>query len=122
MPTIDEYASRPREARMQRLSRTADELVAAVAGHEEGVLCRRPDARNWAPKEVGNADPTLIAANADRLAEALETFGRLTPGQWEKGAVHPALGRITIDRGLSIMAFHDDNHLDQLARALRGQP
>jgi len=164
MPTIDEYASQPRDARMQRLSRTADELAAAIAGQEEGVLCRRPDATNWAPKEVVchlrdteevfgarmeqilvmDADPTLIVTNADRVAEdrqylrnditaalaafrrrraeTLEAFGRLTPSQWEKGAVHPALGRITLDRVLSIMAFHDDNHLDQLARALRGQP
>jgi len=164
MATIDEYASQPRDARLERLSRTPDELAAAIAGQEEGVLCRRPDAKNWAPKEVVchlrdaeevfgarmeqilamDSDPTLIVTSADRLAddrqylrnevtaalaafrrhraETPEIFGRLTPSQWEKGAVHPAFGRITIDRVLSIMAFHDDNHLDQLARALRGQP
>jgi DinB superfamily len=163
MPTIDEYASQPREARMRRLSRTADELGAALTGQEEGMLCRRPDAKNWAAKEVVchlrdteevfgarveqilamDVDPTLIVTNADRMAEdrqylrndvtaaltafrrlrgeTLETFGRLTASQWDKGAVHPALGRITIDRVLSIMAFHDDTHLDQLTRALRGQ-
>jgi len=163
MPTIDEYATQPREARMQRLARTADELGAALEGQDEGVLCRRPDAKNWAAKEVVchlrdteevfgsrveqilvmDVDPTLIVSNADRLAEerqylrndvtaalasfrrrraeALEQFGRLTSGQWEKGAMHPALGRLTIDRVLSIMAAHDDTHLDQLTRALRGQ-
>jgi hypothetical protein len=51
MPTIDEYASQPREARMQRLSRTADELAAALAGRDEDVLGRRPDPRNWAPRK-----------------------------------------------------------------------
>jgi hypothetical protein len=163
MPTIDEYASQPRDARMQRLSRTAGELGAALEGQDEGVLCRRPDARNWAAKEVVchlrdteevfesrmeqilvmDMDPTLIVANADRLAEerqylrndvtvaldafrrrraeTLELFDRLAGAQWEKGAIHPALGRITIDRVLSIMAFHDDTHLDQLTRALRGR-
>jgi hypothetical protein len=163
MPTIDEYASQPREARMQRLSRTADELAAALAGRDEDVLGRRPDPRNWAAKEVVchlrdteevfgsrveqilvmDVDPTLIVVNADRLAEdrqylrndvaaalaaflrrraeTLDTFGKLAAGQWEKGAVHPALGRLTIDRVLAIMASHDDTHLDQLTRALRGR-
>ncbi len=32
MPTIEEYAKQPREQRMQRLTRTADELAAAVSG------------------------------------------------------------------------------------------
>ena len=163
MPTIDEYASEPREARLQRLSRTTDETGAALQGQDEGVLCRRPDAKNWAAKEVVchlrdteevfgsrmeqilvmDVDPTLIVADADRLAEerqylrndvtaalealrrrraeTLELFGRLAGAQWAKGGLHPALGRITIDRVLSIMAFHDDTHLDQLRRALRGQ-
>ena len=162
MPTIDEYASQPRQVRMQRLSRTADEIGAALEGQGEGVLCRRPDAKNWAAKEVVchlrdieevfgarveqilvmEVDPTLIVSDADRLAEerqylrndvtaalgsfrlrraeTLERFGRMTADQWEKGAVHPALGRLTIDRVLSIMAYHDDIHLDQLTRALQG--
>ena len=162
MPTIEEYAKQPREQRMQRLNRTADELTVAIDGHNEGALCRRPDAKNWAAKEVVyhlrdteevfgarieqilamDVDPRFIVPNPDRWAEerqylsntagaalaafrqrrvdALETFGKLTPTQWEKGGIHPVFGRITLDSFLSIMAFHDDNHLDQLARALRG--
>jgi hypothetical protein len=163
MATIDEYASQPRDTRRQRLARTADELAAALQGFDEDALCRRPDLENWAAKEVVchlrdteevfgsrleqilvmDVDPTLIVADADRLAEerqyprhdvtaalaafrrrrteTLEIFGRITGAQWEKGAIHPALGRLTIDRVLSIIAFHDDTHLDQMARALRGQ-
>jgi len=45
----------------------------------------------------------------------LETFGKLTPAQGEKGGLHP------LDGFLSIMAWHDDNHLDQLIRALQGR-
>jgi hypothetical protein len=51
----------------------------------------------------------------------LETFGKLTPAQWEKGGIHPVLGRITLDGLLSVMAWHDDNHLEQLTRALQGR-
>ena len=163
MPTMEEYAKQPREQRMQRLTRTADDLGAAIDGRSEADLSRRPDPKNWAPKEVVchlrdteeaftarfeqilamAVDPTLGGPNADRVAEerqylrndagealaafrrrraeTLELFRTLTPAQWEKGGIHPVRGRITIDGFLSLMAWHDDNHLDQLVRALQGR-
>ena len=163
MLTMEDYAKQPREPRMQRLTRTGDELAAAIKGQSDALLCRRPDAKNWAAKEVichlrdteeafgarmeqilaMDVDPKLVATNPDRWAEerqyltndasaalaafrqrraeASETFGKLTPAQWEKGGIHPVLGRITLDGILSVMAWHDDNHLDQLTRALQGR-
>jgi DinB superfamily len=163
MPTMEEYAKQPREQRIQRLTRTADELAAAIRGQSDGVLSRRPDTKNWAAKEVVchlrdaeesfggrfeqilamDIDPTLGGPNADRIAEerqylrndtgealaafrrrrgeTLEVFGKLTPAQWDKGGIHPVRGRITLDGFLALMAWHDDNHLDQLRRALAGQ-
>jgi hypothetical protein len=148
---------------MRRLTRTADELGAAIKGQSDAVLSRRPDAPNWAAKEVVchlrdaeevfgarfeqilamNVEPTLGNTDPDRLAEerqylrndtgealaafrrrraeTLETLGQLTPAHWEKGGIHPVRGRITIDSVLSFMAWHDDNHLDQLRRALQGR-
>ena len=162
MPTMEEYAKQPREQRMQRLTRTADELAAAVKGQNETALSRRPDAKNWAAKEVVchlrdaeeafntrfeqilamDTDPKLTGPSADRMAEerqylrndttdaiaafrtrrqeTLQLFGKLTSVQWDKGGIHPVRGRITIDGFLTLMAWHDDNHLDQLARALDG--
>jgi hypothetical protein len=163
MPTMEEYAKQPREQRIQRLTRTAEELAAAIRGQSDAVLSRRPDAKNWAAKEVVchlrdaeeafggrfeqilamDTDPTLGGPNADRIAEerqylrndagealaafrrrrgeTLEVFGKLTPAQWDKGGLHPVRGRITLDGFLTLMAWHDDNHLDQLRRALAGQ-
>jgi hypothetical protein len=163
MPTVEDYAKQPREQRMQRLTRTADELAAAIKSQNDVVLSRRPDAKNWSTKEVvchlrdteevfgarveqilvmdvdpklGNADPDRMAAERQylrndagealvafrqRRAETLESFGKLTSAQWEKGGIHPVRGRITIDDVLSLMAWHDDNHLDQLTRALQGR-
>jgi DinB superfamily len=163
MPTMEEYAGQPREQRLQRLARTADELAAAIKGQSDAVLSRRPDARNWAAKEVichlrdaeesfggrfeqilaMDTDPTLPRPDADRVAEerqylrndageALAAFrrrrgetlgvlGTLTAAQWGKGAIHPVRGRITLDGFLALMAWHDDNHLDQLKRALAGK-
>jgi len=163
MPTMEEYAKQPREQRAQRLTPTADDLAAAIKGHSDAVLSRRPDAKNWAAKEIVchlrdaeeafgtrfeqilamSVDPTLGGPSPDRLAEerqylrndtdealtafrrrraeTLETFGKLTPAQWDKGGIHPVRGRITMDAFLSLMAWHDDNHLDQLMRALQGR-
>lgn len=162
MPTMEEYAKQPREQRRQRLTRTADELAAAVKGQSDATLSRRPDAKNWAAKEVVchlrdteeafgarfdqilamDTDPRLPGPSADRWAEerqylrndasealaafrkrreeTLATLAKLTSAQWDKGGVHPVRGRMTIDTFLTLMAWHDDNHLDQLKRALEG--
>ena len=89
MPTMEEYAKQPREQRRQRLDRTADELAAAIKGQSDAVLSRRPDAKNWAAKEVVchlrdteeifgarieqilamDVDPKLVVTNPDRRAE-----------------------------------------------------
>jgi uncharacterized damage-inducible protein DinB len=163
MPSMEEYAKQPREARIQRLTRTADELAAAVKGQSDAVLSRRPDEKNWAAKEVVchlrdaeegfttrfeqilamDVDPKLAGPSADRMAEerqylrndtaealaafrkrrqeTVAFFGTLTPVQWDKGGIHPVRGRITLDGFLTLMAWHDDNHLDQLTRALQGR-
>jgi len=163
MPTMEEYAAQPAAQRLERLTRTAAQLTAAVEGRPETVMARRPDGKNWAPKEIVchlrdteeafgarfeqilamDVDPRLGAPTADRWAEerqylrndALEaiaafrtrrdenlaTLRALTPAQWNKAALHPVRGRMTLDTFLTLMAWHDDNHLDQLARALEGK-
>ena len=55
--------------------------------------------------------------------ESLEFFASLSESAWARGGVHlDSRGRRTIDEFLSITAWHDDNHLDQLVRALDGRP
>jgi DinB superfamily len=164
MPTMEEYAKQPREQRLQRLTRTPDELAAAIRGQGDATLSRRPDGKNWAAKEVVchlrdteeafggrfeqilamDVDPKLGGPTADRWAEerqylrndtgealdafrtrraeTLELLGKLSAAQWDKGGIHPVRGRITLDSFLTLMAWHDDNHLDQLRRALDGRP
>src|SRR5207247_5487509 len=50
--TVEEYTRLPREARLARLARTSGELAAAIGGRTDDALSRRPDATNWAAKEV----------------------------------------------------------------------
>jgi len=56
-----------------------------------------------------------------RREETLALLRTLTPEQWKRGAVHATRGRRTADDFVTLMAWHDDNHLDQLARALEGR-
>ena len=162
MLTMEEYAKQPREQRLQRLERTAGELTAALRGQSEAALSRRPDARNWAAKEVvchlrdteelfmmrfetimAADEPKISAIDPDRWAqdrqylrndageaaaafrkrrdESLTFLRKLDADQWTRGAIHPVRGRFTIDDIVSLMAAHDDNHLDQLTRALDGR-
>ena len=164
MPTLEEIAKQPREQRLGRMSRTADDLAAAIRGQSEAALMRRPDARNWAANEIichlrdieevhfvrfhtilANDDPKIYADSsaADRFAEdrqylrndagqALAAFRRrreeslallrtLSPEQWQRSCLHPTRGRLAIDTFVAILAWHDDNHLDQVRRALEGK-
>jgi hypothetical protein len=163
--SIDEWARNPREARLARLARTADELDAAVRSHDAPMLTQRPDTKNWAPIEVlchlrdteesflgrclqimaMETEPRFPTTNPNRWAEerqylraeaagvlsafrrrrndTLEFFAGRAPEDWSRaGHQMDSRGRRTLDDFLSLMAWHDDNHLDQLRRALRGEP
>jgi len=164
MPSIDEYARRPREERLARIGRTPDELTDVVQGADAALLVRRPAPKSWAPTEVichlrDNEEwflermrfivamdlPRFVATNPDRWAderqyltndatvalaafvrrrrETLEFLRQLEPDAWARAGVHvDSRGRRTINEFLSVMAWHDDNHLDQLRRALDGRP
>ncbi len=54
--------------------------------------------------------------------ETLAFLRALKPPQWERGGTHPARGRMTMKDLVGLMAWHDDNHLDQIKRALDGKP
>ena len=164
MATMEEYATQPVAQRLERLSRAPDELAAAIRGQSDAVLSRRPDAKNFAAKEVVchlrdieemfmgrfelmlNAnEPKLAfdpatpdrwaeerqylrndateaaAAFRKRRAESLALLKTLTPEQLARAGVHATRGRVTIGDFVTLMAWHDDNHLDQLKRALEGK-
>src|SRR2546425_12930124 len=52
MPSIEEYARRPREERLTRIDRTPDELTDAVRRADAERLACRPAPKSWAPTEV----------------------------------------------------------------------
>src|SRR5207245_10062756 len=80
---------------------------------------RRAAERQYLPNDASPA----LAAFTRRRREPLECLRPLAPDAWARAGAHTdSRGRRTIDEFLSVMAWHDDNHLDQLRRALLGRP
>ncbi len=163
MASVETYAAMPRDARLGRLARTADDLTTATAGRASADLARRPAPDAWAPVEVlghlrdsdewflmrcrmilAMDEPRFPRTNPDRWArerqylrhdaraaidafrrwrdELIALFTAAPPQAWARGGVHlDGRGRRTLDEFLAVIAWHDDNHLDQLARALDGR-
>jgi hypothetical protein len=142
--TADELASAMRGRGESVLSRRPDpknwaakEVVCHLRDTEESFLGRfehivaipeaplfgiNPD--RWAEERqyLRNDAGEALAAFHKRRAETLAFLRTLTPEQWQRGGVHPTRGRLTIGDFVTLMAWHDDNHLDQLRRALEGRP
>ena len=89
---------------------------------EPRFLPVQPD--RWATERqyLRNDAAEALAAFRARRAECLAFLRGLPPEQWERGGIHATRGRMTIKDFVAMMAWHDDNHLDQLRRALDGKP
>src|SRR5207245_3664427 len=72
----------------------------------------------WAEERqyLRNDAPLAVAAFRARRDESLALLRALTPEQWKRAGVHASRGPITINDFVTLMAWHDDNHLDQLKR------
>jgi DinB superfamily len=81
------------------------------------------DAERWAEeRQYLRADTgAALAAFRRRRAEVLALLGKLSAAQWNRGSIHPTHGRVTFTDWTAGIAAHDDNHLDQLRRALAGR-
>ncbi len=181
MPTREEYARQPIEARVARMDRTGDEIAAAISGLKDELLSRRPAPTSWSAKEVvchlrdieelfllrfrtmlavhepiflvlgemppdraawgileGDAMPLdpdrwaeerqylrndtgrALASLQRRREETLVFLRRLRPEQWKRGSLHVTLGPMNFADWVALIAAHDDKHLAQLGRALKG--
>ncbi|MEX1253398.1 MAG: DinB family protein [Dehalococcoidia bacterium] len=81
------------------------------------------DPERWVEeRQYDRSDAALaLAAFRRRRGEALALLDSLSPGQWQRGSIHPERGRITFEEWTAGIASHDDNHLEQLRRALAAQ-
>ncbi|HKW92538.1 MAG TPA: DinB family protein [Methylomirabilota bacterium] len=82
------------------------------------------DPARWAEDRQYLRNDTVLALSAlrRRREESLIFLRNLTPTQWERGSIHLIDGRMTFDDWTALIAEHDEEHLDQLKRALEGRP
>ena len=95
-----------------------------MATDEPKLPAFSPDAPDrWAEERqyLRNDAQQAVAHFRKRRDETLAFLRTLAPEQWKRVGLHPARGRLTVDDFVTLMAWHDDNHLDQLRRALEGR-
>ena len=141
--TVNDYAAAIKGVPDARLSKRPDEknwsakeVVCHVRDTEESFMIRfqsvmamdepkflgvEPDRwaieRQYARNDVQEA----LTAFTTRRDETLKFLRGLKPEQWERGGIHATRGKMTVKDFVELMAWHDDNHLDQLKRALDGK-
>jgi hypothetical protein len=81
------------------------------------------DPDRWAEeRQYARCDAALaLAAFRRRRQESVSLLDALSPDQWRRGGIHLLRGRLTLDEWVASLAAHDDNHLDQMRRALDGR-
>ena len=116
---------------------SAREVICHVRDIEESFMARlqiimlmnepkflpvEPD--RWAEERQYQRNDAMEALQAFRMRrdESLKFLRGLKVEQWERGGIHATRGHMSIKDFVGLMAWHDDNHLDQLKRALKGQP
>lgn len=82
------------------------------------------DADRWAEdRQYLRCDGRVaLATFARRRGESLAFLETLTPEQWSRGGIHSRKGPMSLRDLAEFWAWHDGNHIAQLARALRGEP
>ena len=83
---------------------------------EFGTAARWAEDRQYQRQHAGAA----WDAFGRRRDETLAVLRGLAPHDLARHGQHRARGRMTVDTLVSLMAWHDDNHLDQLRRCLKG--
>ena len=115
----------------------AKEVICHLRDTEEGFMQRfqsiavmddprllGPDPDRWADERQYLRNDAVEALHAfrRRREESMAYLRGLSPPQFQRAGVHPIRGRFTVADFVTLMAWHDENHLDQLRRALRGEP
>jgi hypothetical protein len=78
---------------------------------------RWAEERQYLRNDAGEA----LAAFRRRRRETLDYVRGLGMAQLRRTGVHATRGRMTAEDFVALLVWHDDNHLDQLRRALEGR-
>ena len=85
---------------------------------ETATADRWADERQYARQHAGSA----WDAFGGRRDETLALLRGIDAAAWGRSGRHARRGRMTVDDLVALIAWHDENHLDQVTRALDGTP
>ncbi|MBA3779231.1 MAG: DinB family protein [Chloroflexi bacterium] len=80
------------------------------------------DPARWArDRQYLRADPgEALDAFRGLRGDLLAFLDRLRDEQWSRGSIHPTFGRLSYEDWAAVLAWHDDNHVEQIESALAG--
>ncbi len=89
-----------------------------------GPVAHPLDPDRWADDRLYSRDDPGHALTGFRRQrrDTLALLTSLSDEQWLRGGIHSRRGRLTLADWVASLASHDDNHVDQLRRALDGRP
>jgi DinB superfamily len=96
-----------------------------LAAWRIGGAIRHPlDPERWAEERqyLRNDTGEALTTFERRRGEVLILLESLSPAHWRRAGIHLARGRLTLADWVARLAAHDDNHVDQVGRALEGRP
>ena len=97
--------------------------IRTILAHDDPDLIETATADQWAEQRQYARDHagTAWQAFSQRRDETLELLRGLDVAAWGRAGRHVRRGRLTLDDLVALIAWHDDNHLDQVKRALAGR-
>jgi hypothetical protein len=93
---------------------------ARLAMEQDFPTLPMPDADQLATERAYNSQSLWPVFDdwAVQRAETLRYYQGIQEGDWERTGNHPRRGRLTMDEQLVLIAWHDLNHFEQIARIL----
>ena len=109
-----------------------DPKILTLSAHPEdlagwgigGAVGHPLDPDRWAEERLYSRDDPghALAGFRRQRHDTLALLNSLSDAQWLRGGIHSQRGRLTLADWVANLASHDDNHVDQLRRALDGRP
>ena len=123
-PSPDAWAAVEVVCHLRDLEESFHERLALIVAADEPRFPTTHPGR-WAIERQYRRHDAAAAAAAFGVwrGQTLRVLGALGSAGWERAGYQvDSRGRRTIDDFVTVMAWHDENHLAQLVRALAGRP
>jgi hypothetical protein len=123
-PAADAWSAKEVVCHLRDAEEHLSGWMRAILTMDDPVLVQTGTADRWAEERQYTRQHVGAAWQAfgQRRDDTLELLRGLDATAWRRAGRHDRRGRLTLDDLVALMAWHDENHLDQVKRALDGRP